>query len=260
MQIRLSSWNVNGIRAAMDKGLRQYVETTLPDLLCLQETKAEAAQVDVAWAVEMGYQIEFHGATKKGYSGTSIWSRSPWSKCVTGIGIEEHDQEGRVMTASFPDFHLVNVYTPNSQRALTRLEYRQRWDADFAAYLKKLNRRKPVIFCGDLNCAHHEIDLANPKQNRNNAGFTQQERDGLTAIESLGFVDAFRHFDDQPGRYTWWTYRSDARERNIGWRIDAFWVAKRFMPRVVSASIRPEIKGSDHCPIELVIEVSPSLV
>lgn len=249
--IRLVSWNVNGVRAAMDKGLREYVETETPDVICLQETKAQPEQVDTAWADELGYQQLWHWATKKGYSGTSIWSRLPVQKHQTGIGLEEHDGEGRVLTSTFDTFHLVNVYTPNSQRELARLDYRCQWDEAFLAYVRKLNRRKPVIFCGDLNCSHHEIDLANPKSNRKNAGFTEQERGGMDAMEAAGFVDSFRHFETGPEHYSWWSYRSGARQRNIGWRLDYFWVAKRFMPNVTAARIRPGILGSDHCPVEL---------
>ncbi|WP_231603760.1 exodeoxyribonuclease III [Neorhodopirellula pilleata] len=249
--LRLVSWNVNGVRAAMDKGFRRYIESETPAIVCLQETKATPEQVDTVWADDLGYTQLWCSATKKGYSGTSIWSKLPIRKHQTGIGFAEHDTEGRVITATFDDFHLVNVYTPNSQRGLTRLAYRQVWDAAFLAHVRKLNRRKPVIFCGDLNCSHHEIDLANPKANRKNAGFTDEERAGLDAIESAGFVDSFRQFETGPGHYSWWTYRSDARERNIGWRLDYFWVAKRFMPQVTGARIRPDIMGSDHCPVEL---------
>ncbi|MCM2373186.1 exodeoxyribonuclease III [Aporhodopirellula aestuarii] len=252
---RLVSWNVNGIRAAMNKGFRDYIERETPDIICLQETKARSEQADTSWAEPLGYQQIWNCADKAGYSGTAIWTRQPMKKHSFGIGSEDHDREGRVITATWDDFHLVNVYTPNSQRGLTRLDYRATWDADFLAYLQKLNKRKPVIFCGDLNCAHHEIDLANPKANRKNAGFTDQERSGLSMIEAAGFVDSLRHFDSSPDQYTWWTYRNNARERNIGWRLDYFWVAGRFMPRVTSAAIRHDIHGSDHCPVELEIAV-----
>ena len=251
--MKLVSWNVNGIRAAMDKGFRDFVETDQPDVLCLQETKAEPEQVDVSWAEALGYHKVWNCAEKRGYSGTSIWSKVAPKKASLGIGIDEHDREGRVITATFQDFHLVNVYTPNSQRELLRLDYRQRWDADFLAYIKNLNQRKPVIFCGDVNCAHKEIDLANPKSNRRNAGFTDEERTGLDKLVDAGFVDSFREFDVGPENYSWWTYRSNARERNIGWRLDYFWVAKRFLNRMIGARIRSEILGSDHCPVELTI-------
>ncbi len=243
----------------MNKGFRDYVESEQPDIVCLQETKARAEQVDAIWAESLGYQFVWNSADKAGYSGTSVWTRLPMRKHTFGIGADEHDREGRVVTATWDDFHLVNVYTPNSQRGLARLDYRGRWDAEFLDYVKRLNRRKPVLICGDLNCAHQEIDLANPKSNRNNAGFTDQERSGLNRMADAGFVDSFRHFDDSPAKYTWWTYRSDARARNIGWRLDYFWVSKRFMPRVAAARIRHEILGSDHCPVEIDLHVSTDL-
>lgn len=251
--MKLVSWNVNGIRAAMDKGLRAYLESDRPDVVCLQEVKAMADQVDTGPLEALGYQAIWNSAQKKGYSGTAIFTKVQPKQHRLGIGVDEHDTEGRVITATFEDFHLVTVYTPNSQRELARLDYRIRWDADFLAYLKKLNRRKPVIFCGDVNCAHQEIDLANPKANRKNAGFTDQERAGLDAVAAAGFIDSFRQFDDAPGKYTWWTYRGGARERNVGWRLDYFWVAKKFWDRVASAAIRPDILGSDHCPVELIL-------
>lgn len=249
--MKLVSWNVNGIRASMTKGFRDFVETDEPDVLCLQETKAEPNQVDLGWADALGYHQVWNCAEKKGYSGTSIWSKVPPKKESLGIGAVEHDKEGRVITATFDDFHVVNVYTPNSQRGLARLDYRQRWDAAFLAYVQKLNRRKPVIFCGDVNCAHKEIDLANPKSNRKNAGFTEEERAGLDKVVDAGFRDSFREFDATAGNYSWWTYRSDARQRNIGWRLDYFWVADKIWERVNGAKIRSEILGSDHCPVEI---------
>lgn len=251
--MRLVSWNVNGIRAAMDKGFRDFVESEQPDVLCLQETKAEPNQVDLSWTSDLGYHQIWNCAEKRGYSGTAIWCKIPPRKEVLGIGIEEHDNEGRTITATFEDFHLVTVYTPNSQRGLVRLDYRQRWDVNFLAYVKKLNRRKPVIFCGDVNCAHKEIDLANPKSNRKNAGFTDEERAGLDEVVRAGFIDSFREFDEGPGNYSWWTYRNNARERNIGWRLDYFWVAKKFWDRVAGARIRSDVFGSDHCPVELIL-------
>ena len=249
--MKLVSWNVNGIRASMEKGFRDFVTNEMPEILCLQETKAQPEQVVVGWAKELGYHHHWNCAVKKGYSGTTIWSLTKPKKIKLGIGLEDHDQEGRVVTATFDDFHLVNVYTPNSQRGLKRLEYRQQWDAAFLAYVKKLNRRKPVIFCGDLNCAHKEIDLANPKSNKKNAGFTPEERGGLDLMVESGFVDSFRHFDEGPENYSWWTYRLNARERNIGWRLDYFWVAEQLIDRVTSATIRADIFGSDHCPVEI---------
>ena len=210
--MKLVSWNVNGIRASMDKGFRDLVTSETPDILCLQETKAHPDQVNLKWVEEFGYHQSWNCAVKKGYSGTTVWSKMKPKKVALGFGVEEHDQEGRVITATFDDFHLVNVYTVNSQRGLKRLDYRKAWDEAFLDHVKKLNRRKPVIFCGDLNCAHKEIDLANPKSNKKNAGFTPEERAGLDAMEAAGFVDSFRHFDEGPENYSWWTYRSNARE------------------------------------------------
>lgn len=252
--MKLISWNVNGIRASMDKGFREFVESEQPDVLCLQETKAEPEQVDLSWANDLGYHQFWNTATKRGYSGVSTWSRAEPRKVTKGLNMEEHDKEGRVLTTTFDDFHLVNVYTPNSQRGLARLEYRMQWDEAFLDYVRKLNRRKPVLFCGDVNCAHQEIDLANPKANRKNAGFSDQERAGLDAVTQAGFVDSFRQFHDGPGHYSWWTYRSDARARNIGWRLDYFWVAKKYWDHVADARIRCEIHGSDHCPVELTLK------
>ena len=252
--MKLVSWNVNGIRSAMDKGLREFVTEETPDVLCLQETKAHAEQVDLAWAEAMGYQIFWNSAEKKGYSGTAIWLKVPFRKTSTGMGITEHDNEGRILTAEFDDFQLVTVYTPNSQRGLTRLDYRQQWDEAFLKWLKKRRRRKPVIFCGDLNCALQEIDLANPKSNRRNAGFTDEERAGLSKILDSGFRDSFREFETGPDHYTWWTYRMNCRERNIGWRIDYFCVDEKAWGLVEGATIRNDIHGSDHCPVELLIK------
>lgn len=252
--MKLISWNVNGIRSAMDKGFREFVEAERPDCICLQETKAMPEQVDTEWAAAMGYHQVWNCAEKKGYSGTTIWTLEPPTKASMGIETPEHDQEGRVITATFDDFHLVTVYVPNSQRGLLRLDYRVQWDIDFLAYIKKLNRRKPVIFCGDLNCAHREIDLRNPKANRKNAGFTNQERQGLDNVVEAGFVDSFREFEQGPDHYTWWTYRNDARQRNIGWRIDYFFVDNKFWDRVLDARIRQDIYGSDHCPVELLLK------
>lgn len=238
----------------MDKGFRNFIETERPDIVCLQETKAQPEQVDTAWADTFGYHQHWNCAVKKGYSGTTIWSLQKPNKTKLGLGLDEHDQEGRMVTATFDDFHLINVYTPNSQRGLKRLEYRLEWDEAFLAYVKKLNRRKPVIFCGDLNCAHQEIDLANPKSNKKNAGFTPEERAGLDRMADSGFVDSFRHFDDSPQNYSWWTYRMNARERNIGWRLDYFWVSEKITDRLTAASIRSDIFGSDHCPVEIEIQ------
>jgi len=252
--MKLVSWNVNGIRASMEKGFRDLITTETPDIVCLQETKAHPDQVNLLWAEPLGYHKSWNCAKKKGYSGTSIWSREKPEKVELGLGIEEHDQEGRVITATYDDFHLVNVYTPNSQRGLKRLEYRQVWDEAFLDHVKKLDRRKPVVFCGDLNCAHTEIDLANPKTNKKNAGFTLEERAGLDAMAAAGFVDSFRHFDEGPENYSWWTYRANARERNIGWRLDYFWVSEKLIDQVSEATIRPDVFGSDHCPVEITID------
>lgn len=251
--MKLISWNVNGIRAAMNKGFQEFIETDQPDILCLQETKAEPQQVDLKWVEPLGYRQIWNSAEKKGYSGTAIWSKVEPLESRLGLGIDEHDREGRVITATYDDFHLVTVYTPNSKRGLERLDYRQQWDADFLNYVKNLNQEKPVIFCGDLNCAHKEIDLANPKSNRRNAGFTDQERAGFDRIVDAGFLDSFRQFDGGPGNYSWWTYRSNARERNVGWRLDYFCVAESFWDRVDGAKIRTEVMGSDHCPVELTL-------
>ena len=251
--MKLVSWNVNGIRASMDKGFRDLITSETPDIICLQETKAHPDQVNLIWAEEFGYHQSWNCARKKGYSGTTIWSKTKPDKVELGLGAEEHNMEGRVITATFDDFHLVNVYTPNSQRGLKRLDYRQVWDEAFLDHVTRLNRRKPVIFCGDLNCAHTEMDLANPKSNKKNAGFTLEERAGLDAMAAAGFVDSFRHFDDSPENYSWWTYRMKARERNIGWRLDYFWVAEKLIDQVSSAAIRSDIFGSDHCPVEITI-------
>ena len=252
--MQLVSWNLNGIRAAWDKGFCDYVRSAEPDLLCIQETKAQPDQVDLSWAEEMGYSLFWNSAVKKGYSGTLILSRIAPDKEIKGIGKAEHDQEGHVITLEFPDYYLATVYTPNSQRGLARLDYRQEWDRDFLAYMKKLDKKKPMIFCGDLNCAHQEIDLANPKSNRKNAGFTDEERAGFDNILAAGFKDSFREFDDSPGNYSWWTMRTNARERNIGWRLDYFCVSDKIWDRVKGASILSDIFGSDHCPVAIELD------
>ena len=252
--MKIMSWNVNGIRAIMKKGFGEFVESEAPDILCLQETKAQQDQFDGEWVDQLGYHQVWNSAEKKGYSGTAIWSKPTPNKTRVGIGDEIHDGEGRVTTVTFNNFHLMSVYTPNAQRGLARLEYRKIWDESFLAFVKKLNRTKPVIFCGDLNVSHKEIDLANPKANRKNAGFSDEERAGFDNIIAAGFVDSFREFNDQPGQYTWWTMRTNAREKNIGWRLDYFCVSKRLMPKVVDSRIREDIYGSDHCPIELILK------
>jgi len=249
--MKLVSWNVNGLRAVLQKGFRSFVEASQPDILCLQEIKAHPDQVDLTWLEETGYRLIWNPAEKRGYSGTLVGSRLPPETETLGLGLPEHDGEGRLITLAFPEFHLVTVYTPNSQRGLTRLDYRQRWDLDFLAHLERLADSKPVVFCGDLNCAHREIDLANPRENRRNAGFTDEERAGLDRIFHSGFLDSFRLFEPGPGHYTWWTYRSNARERNIGWRLDYFGVSEDLRPRVTHSRILKDVYGSDHCPVEL---------
>jgi exodeoxyribonuclease-3 len=249
--MKLISWNVNGIRAILKKGFVDIVQKAQPDVLCLQETRAAPSQVDVELP---GYRAYWNAAEKKGYSGTLIFSQVEPVRVSNGIGVPAHDTEGRVITAEFEDFHLVNVYTPNSQRELTRLDYRQQWDRDFLAYLKRLERTKPVVFCGDLNVAHREIDLANPKSNEGNHGFTPQERAGFDALLEAGFVDTFRLFTAAGGHYTWWAPFANARARNIGWRIDYFLVSKALVPRVQAARILPQVLGSDHCPVVLELD------
>lgn len=250
--MKLTSWNVNGIRASLGKGLREYLLTGDADVVCLQETKAQQEQVDLSWF--SGYTAVWNSAVKKGYSGTLILSRVPFKTATLGLGIDEHDREGRLITVEFPDFHLVNVYTPNAQAELARLPYRLQWDAAYRAHLKKLEKTKPVIACGDLNCAHQEIDLANPKSNRMNPGFSDAERASLTQHLDAGFLDVFRRFDPNPGRYTWWTQRTpDARAKNIGWRLDYWLASEQLRPALQSCTIRDDIHGSDHCPVELLV-------
>lgn len=249
--MKLISWNVNGIRAVLKKGFVDFVKKARPDVLCVQETKAAPDQVDLDLS---DYHAFWNAAEKKGYSGTLMLSRLEPLAVTYGIGAIEHDREGRVITAEFPDFFLVNVYTPNSQRELTRLDYRQRWDRDFLAYLKRLERKKPVVFCGDLNVAHTEMDLANPKSNEGTHGFTKEERAGFDALLAAGFVDTFRLFTQGGGHYTWWAPFANARARNVGWRIDYFLVSKALVPRVKAAKILPQVMGSDHCPVLLELE------
>ena len=250
--MKLYSWNVNGIRAMLKKGVFQsFLRAHQPDVLCLQETKCMPDQVEQLWPAS--YTTFWNSAVKKGYSGTAIFTKERPLKVTPHIGITEHDNEGRVQTAEYTDFFLVNVYTPNSKRELERLPYRQIWDKDFLAYLKKLERKKPVIFCGDLNVAHTEIDLANPKANVRNHGFTVEERNGFSALVSAGFVDTFRVFEKGGGHYTWWSPMSGARARNVGWRIDYFLISKSLRPRLKKAFIRADVVGSDHCPVGIEI-------
>jgi len=250
--MKLISWNVNGIRSVLGKGFLEYVNREDPDILCLQETRAHPDQVDLA--LEQFPYHDWNSAEKKGYSGTAIFSKKEPLAAIHEIGIEKHAGEGRVITLEFKDFFLVNVYTPNAQNELTRLDYRMEWDRDFLKYLKKLEKKKPVIFCGDLNVAHKEIDLKNPQANRGNAGFTDEEREGFSNYVKAGFLDTFREFQEGPGHYTWWSYRFNARAKNIGWRIDYFCVSTALRPRLKDAFIRPEVTGSDHCPVGILLE------
>jgi len=254
--MKLATWNVNGIRSVLNKGaLQEYVLESNPDILCLQETKAQQEQVELGMEFSE-YDVYFNSAVKKGYSGTAIFTKVKPLSVTYGIGIEEHDQEGRVITAEFEKFYLVTVYTPNAKRDLSRLAYRQVWEDDFLAYIKKLEETKPVIFCGDLNVAHKEIDLANPKTNVNNAGFTKEERAKFDQVVASGLVDAFRYLHpDAVGAYSWWSYMGGARARNIGWRIDYFVVSKSLAPLLKEVDIRSDVTGSDHCPVEIEVKL-----
>ena len=251
--MKLISWNVNGLRAVCDKGFREIFESLNADFFCLQETKLQAGQLDLSFD---GYQSYWNYADKKGYSGTAIFTKHEPLSVSYGIGIDQHDHEGRVITLEMPDFFLVTCYTPNSQDELRRLDYRMTWEDDFRAFLHSLEAKgKPVIVCGDLNVAHKEIDLKNPKTNRRNAGFTDEERDKMTTLLDSGFTDTWRYFyPDLTDVYSWWSYRFKAREKNAGWRIDYFLTSSSFTDRLVSAAIHTEILGSDHCPVELVIK------
>lgn len=249
--LKFISWNVNGLRACCDKGFAEIFHKLDADFFCLQETKMQAGQLDLQFD---GYQSYWNYAEKKGYSGTAIFTRYQPLSVSYGLGIEEHDHEGRVITLEMDTFYLVTVYTPNSQDGLKRLDYRMVWESDFLQYLKKLEETKPVIVCGDLNVAHREIDLKNPKSNRKNAGFTDEERAKFTDLLAAGFTDTFRHFyPDKEGAYSWWSYRFNAREKNAGWRIDYFIVSNALQSRLQGAAIHSDIFGSDHCPVELVI-------
>ncbi len=251
--MKLISWNVNGIRAVLKKGFMDFIEEHDPDILCLQETKATPDQVELDLP-QYPYKL-WNSAEKKGYSGTAVFSKVQPVTTVNGINTPEHDSEGRVITAEYPDFFLVNVYTPNSKRGLERLPYRQEeWDPAFLNYVKALEKTRPVIFCGDLNVAHKEIDLARPADNRRNAGFTDEERAGFDNIVNAGFIDTFREFEKEGGHYSWWSYMANAREKNIGWRIDYFCVSSALRPRLKGASILANIMGSDHAPVVLEIE------
>ncbi|HNQ73859.1 MAG TPA: exodeoxyribonuclease III [Verrucomicrobiota bacterium] len=247
--MKLISWNVNGLRAVMRKNFLDFLQATKPAILCLQETKCRPAQVEPSWPA--AYTTFWNSATRKGYSGTAIFTQPRPLRVTTDLGLVQHDGEGRVLTAEYPDFFLVNVYVPNSQRELTRLAYRQQWDRDFLKFLKRLERKKPVIWCGDLNVAHTEIDLANPRANVHNHGFTPEERAGFTAYIQAGFVDTFREFEPGPNHYTWWSPRANARARNLGWRLDYFMISSSLRSRLKGAEILSRVRGSDHCPISL---------
>ena len=250
--MKLISWNVNGLRACVGKGFYESLAALDADVVCLQETKLQAGQIDLALE---GYETFWNYADKKGYSGTAIFTRRHPLSVTYGLGIDLHDHEGRIITAEYDSFYLVTAYVPNSQDGLRRLDYRQQWDKDLRAYLKELETKKPVVLCGDLNVAHREIDLKNPKSNRKNAGFTDEEREGFQQLLDAGFVDTFRHFyPDQTDIYSWWSYRFRAREKNAGWRIDYFVVSEALRPQLVSAAIHTDIFGSDHCPVEVVID------
>jgi len=256
--MRLISWNVNGIRAALKKGFLDFVKEQNPDILCIQETKAHPDQVNI---ILSDYKYHYwNSAEKKGYSGTAIFSKVKPLSVQLGIGIEEHDKEGRVLTAEYEDFYIINVYTPNSKRQLERLEYRSVWDAEFLNYMKNLEKKKPVIVCGDLNVAHKEIDLKNDKSNKTtdtkpgNPGFTNQERSSFDNIMNAKFIDTFRHFYPKEEKYSWWSYMFNARANNVGWRIDYFVTSKILKPKLKDAFILNEVYGSDHCPVGLEIK------
>ena len=250
--MKLISWNVNGIRACVNKGFKDFFEEADADIFCIQETKCQDGQIELEFE---GYKSFWNSAEKKGYSGTAIFTKKEPISVKYGIGIEEHDKEGRVITLEFDKFYMVNIYTPNSKRELERLEYRCIWEDEIRKYLLKLNKKKPVIMCGDLNVAHKEIDLKNPKTNRNNAGFTDEEREKMTQLLEAGFTDSFRFlYPDLIDQYSWWSYMGHAREKNIGWRIDYFIVSNDIQKNIKEASIFPQIMGSDHCPVGLEIE------
>lgn len=254
-KIKLVSWNVNGIRAVLNKNFIESIEDLNPDIFCIQETKAHPDQVE-HYIQDLGYVYEYwNSAIKKGYSGTAIFSKIKPITVNYGFGIDEFDMEGRVITAEFDNFYLVTVYTPNSKRELLRLEYRQNWDRVFLEHVRKLEEKKPVIFCGDLNVAHNEIDLANPQSNKRNPGFTDEERFGFDNILSFGFIDTFRHLKPDEIKYSWWSYMFSARLKNIGWRIDYFVISSKLKNNLKNAEIHNDILGSDHCPVSIEIEL-----
>ena len=249
--MKFISWNVNGLRACVGKEFEQQFKDLDADFFCLQETKMQAGQLDISF---LGYESYWNYADKKGYSGTAIFTKHKPLSVTYGINIDEHDHEGRVITLEMEDFYLVTVYTPNSQDGLRRLEYRMKWEDDFQAYLHKLDEKKPVIVCGDMNVAHQEIDLKNPKTNHKNAGFTDEEREKMTQLLSNGFIDTFRTLYPEQVTYSWWSYRFRAREKNTGWRIDYFLISERLKDRLEDAKIHTEIMGSDHCPVEIILK------
>ena len=252
-RMKFISWNVNGLRACVQKGFIEYFQGADADFFCLQETKLQEGQIDFA---PEGYHCYWNYAVRKGYSGTAIFTKWEPLAVTYGIGIEEHDQEGRVITLEYPDFYMVTVYTPNSQNELARLDYRMKWEDDFRAYLKGLDEKKPVVMCGDLNVAHKEIDLKNPKTNRHNAGFTDEERGKFTEFLDAGFTDTFRYFHpEEPHQYTWWSFRANARNNNKGWRIDYCMVSPEVIPLLKDAYILPQVKHSDHCPAVVELKV-----
>ena len=252
--MKLISWNVNGIRACLNKGFSDFFNSVDADIFCIQETKCQQDQVKLDFA---GYKSFWNSAEKKGYSGTAIFTKIEPLSVKYGIGIEEHDKEGRVITLEFENFYMVNIYTPNSKRGLERLDYRQIWENEIKRYLLKLSTKKPVVMCGDLNVAHKEIDLKNPKSNRGNAGFTDEERAKMTELLASGFTDSFRYlYPYKEGSYTWWSYMAHSREKNIGWRIDYFIVSDNIKDKIVDSKIHSDIFGSDHCPIELDINLN----
>ena len=250
--MKLISWNVNGIRACVNKGFKEFFNNINADIFCIQETKCQTGQIELEFD---GYYSFWNSAEKKGYSGTAIFTKIKPENVSYGIGIQEHDKEGRVITLEFKEFYLVNIYTPNSKRELERLDYRQIWEDEIRKYLLKLNKKKPVIMCGDLNVAHKEIDLKNPKTNRGNAGFTDEERNKMTELLNAGFTDTFRYlYPEKQDAYSWWSYMGRAREKNIGWRIDYFIVSNDIKDKITDAIIHSDIMGSDHCPVELQIK------
>ncbi len=250
--MKFISWNVNGLRACVTKGFEEAFQTLDADVFCIQESKLQDGQIKLSIP---GYEQYWNYAEKKGYSGTAVFTKQPPRSVSYGIGIEAHDHEGRVITLEYPAFYLVTVYTPNSQDGLKRLSYRMEWEDAFRAYLKKLEETKPVVVCGDLNVAHQEIDLKNPKTNRRNAGFTDEEREKFTQLLDSGFIDTFRYLYPEAVEYSWWSYRFNAREKNAGWRIDYFLISEALKDRLAGASIHQEIFGSDHCPVELDLEI-----